>query len=144
MRGLFLSKDEIKRIVEVLKQTLDPELIYVFGSFAKGEGREDSDVDLALLLKSEKSSYELFMVCGELASALGREVQIIDMRCASTVLGAQIVGNHQVLYCEDEMVRANLNIRFFKDYALLNEERACILEQVREDGYIYGSGRIPE
>lgn len=141
---MFLSDEEKQSIINLLKLAMDPILIYVFGSFARGEGREDSDIDLAVLFKSEKNSYELFMMCGELASALGREVQIVDLQCTSTVLGAQIVGNHQVLYCEDDVIRANLDIRFLKEYAILNEERACILEQVREDGRIYGAGRIPE
>lgn len=144
VNSLFLSEEEKQRIIGLLKQAMDPVLIYVFGSFAKGEGREDSDIDLAVLFKSEKTSYELFMICGELAAALGREVQLVDLHGISTVLGAQIVGNHQVLYCEDDVLRANMNIRFFKEYALLNEERACILEQVREDGRFYGTGRIPE
>lgn len=34
-----------------------------------------------------------------------RDVQIIDLKSASTVFSAQIVGNGQVLYCRDDLKR---------------------------------------
>lgn len=135
---MFLSESDSARIVEILKRSFDIVLIYAYGSFARGEGREDSDVDIAVYTEHEIDSYALFMISGEIALALGREIQIVDLRTVSTVLGAQIVGNHGVLYCSDDVLRANLNIRFFKEYALLNEERACILDRIREEGQVYG------
>lgn len=141
---MYLSDEEKARIVAALKGAIDPVLIYLYGSFARGEGREDSDIDIAVCCRQEQSSYTLFMTSGELASALKREVHLVDLGTVSTVLGAQIVGNHEVLYSEDEVFRANLNIRFFKEYALLNEERACIIERVREEGQVYGERRLSE
>lgn len=135
---MFLKTEEIEQIVSILNKEIKPTLIYLFGSFARGEGRADSDIDLAVHAEMSLTGYQLFILSGELSSALGREVQLIDFKEASAVLGAQIVGNHQVLFCEDDVFRANLNIRFLKDYALLNEERACILERIEEEGTIYG------
>ena len=42
---MYLSEKEKKMIVEYLKDKLSPRFIYLFGSFAKGKGREDSVVD---------------------------------------------------------------------------------------------------
>lgn len=141
---MYLSDKDKDIIAAVLKRTVDPTLVYVFGSFARGEGRDDSDVDIAVFSRMPRSGYELYMASGELALALKREVQLLDLRKVSAVLGAQIVGNHEVVYCEDEVFRANLNIRLFKEYTMLNEERACVLERVREEGQVYGARCLPE
>ena len=77
-------------------------------------------------------------MANELAMLLKRDVEIVDLRDVSTVFGAQIVSTGKVLYCLDEMFRANYEIRVFKDYAKLNEERSVILKAIREDGSIYG------
>jgi predicted nucleotidyltransferase len=45
---MYLSKEERTIIVDFLRQAFSPKFIYLFGSFAKGEGREDSDIDLAI------------------------------------------------------------------------------------------------
>ena len=39
---------EIEAITEVIKETVDCEKIYLFGSYAYGEPREDSDLDFML------------------------------------------------------------------------------------------------
>ncbi len=44
-------------IVERLK-VLDPDKIILFGSYARGEAREDSDIDLFLLMKGPKENVE--------------------------------------------------------------------------------------
>ena len=134
---LYLSLDYKKKIVEFLVEKINPEFIYLFGSFARGEAREDSDIDLAVYVGEYIGSYELFVLGNELSFDLGKDVQIIDLKSASTVFAAQIVGNGQVLYCRDDFVRANYEIRIFKDYAKLNEERKVILDAVERDGKVY-------
>ncbi len=130
--------DNIKTINEYLVQNFEPYLIILFGSQAKGTFREDSDIDIAFLSEKECSSYELFMVAQQLASELGREVDLVDLKKASTVFKAQIVGTGTVIYCLDESKRILFQMRTFKDYALLNEERAEILNKIRQRGTVYG------
>ena len=40
------SRTELEQIKEIIRNTVDPEGIYLFGSFAYGEPREDSDYDI--------------------------------------------------------------------------------------------------
>lgn len=45
------SSDDLKKITNIiLKQMPDAEAIYLFGSYAKGTARNDSDIDVAVLL----------------------------------------------------------------------------------------------
>lgn len=117
---------------------LNPTIVYVFASFARGELRDDSDIDIAFLSNEKFSAYEIFMLAQELAEIYNREVDLIDLCKASTVFKAQIVGTGDVIYCTDENTKINFEIRAFKEYALLNEEREVILNSIKERGSVYG------
>lgn len=45
----MINEGTVKKMVEALVQEVDPERVYVFGSFARGDAREDSDVDLLVV-----------------------------------------------------------------------------------------------
>lgn len=135
---MHLSTECKKKIVDFLKKELNPKFIYLFGSFAKGEGREDSDIDLAIYTDKTVGAYELLLIANNLSFELKRDVQIVDLRDISTVFSAQIVGTKEVLYSEDELLMANYDIRIFKDYAKLNEERKIVLQAIERDGKVYG------
>ena len=134
---MYLPDEYKKRIVEFLKKEFNPKFIYLFGSFAKGEGREDSDIDLAIYTDEIISPYTLFIAASHLAFEVKRDVQIVHLKDISTVFAAQIVGTREVLYCEDEELMANYNVRTFKEYAKLNEERKIVLDAIERDGKIY-------
>jgi predicted nucleotidyltransferase len=135
---LFLE-DEIKeKIVKFINSEFKVNFIYLFGSFARGEGREDSDIDLAIHGESLYNQYELFTKANELSFIVKRDVQLIDLRDVSTVFAAQIVGNNELLFSKDENIRIAYDIRAFKDYVKLNEERQVVLDAIKKDGRING------
>jgi len=134
---MYLSDVCKNKIVSYLRKEFNPEFIYLFGSFAKGEGRDDSDIDLAIYTEEVISPYTLFKVANHLAFEVKRDVQIVHLKDVSTVFAAQIVGTGEVLYCENEEQMANYNIRTFKEYAKLNEERQIIWDAIERDGKIY-------
>ena len=136
--AMYLSEEYKKIIVKYLIEKLNPKFIYLFGSFANGEGRQDSDIDLAVYTDEKAEAYDLFLLSNELSFKVKRDVQIVNLKDIDTVFSAQIVGNREELYCTDETIMGNYNIRIFKDYAKLNEERKIILDSIRRDGNIYG------
>jgi predicted nucleotidyltransferase len=135
---MHLDKGDKIKIVNFLKLEFSPKFIYLFGSFARGEGREDSDIDLAIYTEEIISPYELFVAANNLSFEVKRDVQIVHLKDVSTVFAAQIVGNKEILYCEDENLMINYDIRALKEYAKLNEERQIILDRIKKDGKIYG------
>lgn len=135
---MFLDKVIKEKIIEFINSEFSVKFIYLFGSFAKGEGREDSDVDLAIYGEKLFDAYELFIKANELGFIIKRDIQLIDLRDVSTVFAAQIVGNKDVLFCSDENLSLEYNIRAFKDYAKLNEERQVVIDAIRRDGRING------
>lgn len=57
---MFTKKEDIVlRIKTVLNESAPNAKIILYGSFARGENRSDSDLDLLILLDSDKITYEL-------------------------------------------------------------------------------------
>lgn len=132
-----LSDGQVKSIVEHLIRRLAAFLIILYGSAVQDKLRADSDVDLAFLSQDVFSDYDIFLVAQELASILHRDVDLIDLRKASTVLQAQVVAKGKVLFCSDERERMVFAMTALKKYAKLNEERRCILDKIIERGAVY-------
>src|SRR5438552_9794401 len=58
--------------------TLGVRRLGVFGSFARGEGRDDSDVDVYVEFVEEKRTYDNFFALHErLEALLGRRVDLV-------------------------------------------------------------------
>ncbi|SDP15254.1 Uncharacterized conserved protein YutE, UPF0331/DUF86 family [Clostridium gasigenes] len=113
-----------------LLQDFNPVIIYLFGSASRGELRNESDIDISFLSDDDIDEYICFMKAQELASIFNRDVDLIDMKKASTVFKAQIIGTAKKIFCNDENKRMYFEMRSFKEYALLNEERAEILKDI--------------
>lgn len=135
---MTLRKDQIARIKSFLRDVVSPYAIYLFGSYANDTVRNESDIDIAYLSDKMLSDYERFMVAQELASQLKNEVDLIDLQKASTVFQVQIVSTGKVIYCSDDYKRQLFEMKVLKMYSRLNEERAVILQRIKEDGSIYG------
>jgi predicted nucleotidyltransferase len=133
-----INEKEIEKIKEYLKEKLSPYLIILFGSAVKGYMREDSDVDIAFLSDKELNSYEVFLIAQGLADLLGRDVDLVDLKKASTVFQVQVISTGKVIFCSDKTKRMVFEMTALKKYARLNEERECILEKIKERGSIYG------
>ena len=131
---MTLTETVVRDIVKCLREKLDPYLIIVFGSLIKGTAHAESDLDIAFMSERQHSAYEVFLVAQHLVLQLGCEVDLVDLKSASTVMRAQVVSSGQVIYCMDETRRQLVFMRWLKEYALLNEERKCILERVKRQG----------
>ncbi|WMT19061.1 type VII toxin-antitoxin system MntA family adenylyltransferase antitoxin [Parageobacillus toebii] len=128
---------DFQTIVQFLVKKINPYVIYLFGSEAQQQARQDSDIDLAFLSERTLSHYERFMIAGELAAILNCDVDLVDLKEATTVFQSQVVGKGKVLYCADDDKKAQFEMKVFKEYAKLNEERAEILERIRKRGAVY-------
>jgi predicted nucleotidyltransferase len=128
----FLIPETIDKIVSTLRKRFDPYLILLFGSAAQGRVRPDSDIDIALASDQKNSPYELFLTSQELAAFLGSDVDLVDLEGASTVFRMEIFKKAKVLYNGDNNRRMWLHMRALKEYVQLNEERAPVLQRLRE------------
>ncbi|NLP41351.1 MAG: nucleotidyltransferase domain-containing protein [Veillonellaceae bacterium] len=128
----------IQAINDLLIKRAEAYLVILFGSYGKDMARDDSDIDIAYLGEIELDSYEVFVLAQRIAVLVGRDVDLINLNLASTVMKAQIVSGGKVIYCSDEVRRARFYMKTFKEYATLNEQRAVVLRQIERQGSIYG------
>ena len=128
-----------KRIVSFLTERI-PDLIaiYLFGSSVQGTPGLESDIDLAILPVQPLDPLERWNLTQDLASLLKREVDLVDLRKASTVMRMQVISSGQYLYESNRQERDRFEDYVFSSYARLNEERKEIIKKVQERGTIYG------
>ena len=116
----------------------DPIAIYLFGSMAANTVHDSSDIDLAVLPQEPFSNVLRWDIQQELANALGKAVDLVDLLSASTVMRLQVVTTGELLYEGDSTKRAEFEMLALSMYARLNEERREILDQVKREGRVYG------
>ena len=126
-------------LIEYIRQSV-PGLIalYRFGSQAKGTARRESDVDLAVLARDPIPNLRRFELTQELAVQLHRDVDLVDLRNASTVMRMQVLSTGTCLDTQDESARREFEMYAYSDYARLNEERHEILKRISASGLVHG------
>lgn len=132
--------DEIfHKVREFSIEKLKPDFIIIFGSYAKGITHNESDIDVAFYREDKVfSAYELFIIAQQLADIIGIEVDLVDLKEASTVFATQIFSTGEVIYSKNENLRMELHMRTYSMYAKLNEERQPIIDKIIETGSVYG------
>lgn len=109
-----------------------PWVVYVFGSASTGRMRADSDIDLAFLPEITSSPVEVFEVANALAELLGREVDLVDLSRASTVMCKEVMRTGTVISEVRPDKRQWFEMKTLSDYARLNEQRAPVLEKIKK------------
>ena len=97
--------------------------IYQFGSQAQGGTHKESDIDLAFLAPKLLPPIQRFDLEQELASLMGKNVDLIDLQESSTVMRMQVISNGQCLFSSHDAEREQFETFVFSSYARLNEER---------------------
>lgn len=80
--GPIYDLEYMKRIIIQVISTYDVDRAYIFGSYARGDRNENSDVDIRI----DADKLRTFDLCGltvRLERALEREVEVIPTDCMS-------------------------------------------------------------
>lgn len=117
-----------------------PELlaVYRFGSSGGDYELPTSDIDLAVYAGAPLPTVRLWRTAQELATEARRDVDVVDLAAASTVMRAQIVYRGERIYCTDETACETFEDYVYSSYARLNEERRDILQDILRRGSVHG------
>ncbi len=134
-----LSKKDLLDIVATVQACLPlAQGVYIYGSMARGEGRSDSDVDIAVVQINPLEPEQALQLRSQLGVRLGRDIDVLDLRRASTEIAFQVVGEGQCIWgAEDESVALYEN-SIMSMYANLQNERREIIEDIVKRGSVYG------
>src|SRR5690606_9244959 len=111
--------------------------IYVYGSFASGDERPQSDLDLAVLLPPKREIPDLLALIGDLAIRIGRDVDLIDLRRVGDVLRREVLLHGITLYVSEPARVLSWEASAMSRYARHREEIRGILEDFERTGVGY-------
>jgi len=133
-----VSPDSVQYGYESLKKHLQQDVgikqAILFGSLARGEARDDSDVDLAVALDHVLDADEKMRMVENLALVTGRTVDLIDLKVVGEPLLGQIL-QHGKQLVGDELMYAELLRRHMFEQADFMPYRQRILD-VRRAAWI--------
>lgn len=132
----------IEALVNCLAAQPDVLAAYLFGSYATGRARPESDVDVAVLL-SETDDLERFerhlWLIGEVEEALGRRpADVVVLNDAPPLLAHQVLMYGRLIFERDRAARVEFEVRAGKIYADLQPmyeyHGRDLLQKIREVG----------
>lgn len=129
-RGAGHQMEPFRQILHTLEKHPHIHLAILFGSFAKGTARSDSDIDLAVRADRPLTVEEQINLTGDLAEATGRAVDLIDLFKAGEPLLGQILEGGLRLK-GDESEYASLIVKHLFDEADFAPYQRRILEERR-------------
>lgn len=125
-------------IVQALRARL-PDLlaVYGFGSRVHGTFRDDSDLDLAVLVAGYADPWMLFELAGELSDQVGCPVDLLDLRAASTVMQHQVLTTGVRWWAKDSQA-ALFEAAMLSEKTALDAARAGLIADIRNEGRVHG------
>lgn len=114
-----LVKKNIAKITKILEKNRVV-LAVLFGSGAKGKTGPLSDIDFAVLLPGSPSSQKRFnrqlILKNALEQILNKPVDILILNSAPPLIAQMAVAHGQVIYCQDEDIKASVFTNILKGY----------------------------
>jgi len=124
-------------LINQIKSSLPNVLaIYVFGSQITGHANENSDLDLAVLIDGHVETFDLWDLASQLSEIAGCDVDLLNMRLASTVMQYQILQTGRTLWAKQP------DAGIFESFILsekinLDVLRKELLDDIDQRGSIY-------
>ena len=133
---------KMKEIIQTITDHFpNVQAIYLFGSYAAGEQRADSDMDIAILLPHDEAKQSKDLSFSDLKFRLSdiakADVDLINLRLVSTVFQNEIINTGKRIYCADEFAADEFEALTLSFYQKLNEERAEILRDFFQTNRAY-------
>lgn len=88
---------DVNRLIEICRRN-DVARLAVFGSVARGEFTDESDVDLLVEFSKRKSLLALVALERQLSAAIGRKVDLLTEAAISPYLRDRIKRDQRVIY----------------------------------------------
>jgi uncharacterized protein len=127
-----------RAIVDILQAGV-PELlaVYAFGSRIEGTAAARSDLDLAVLVAGYADPVALWRVAADVAETAGCEVDLLDLRAASTVMQYQVITTGRRWWAGDSRA-ALYEAAILSEKTALDTARKGLLEDILREGTVYG------
>jgi predicted nucleotidyltransferase len=124
-----------KNLEEFSVQQENLVLVFLFGSFAKGFSRDESDVDVAIMFRKVPDFFGLNDLKDQLSRCAGKEVDILTLNTASPIIKMQVL-RYGLLVKTDKRAYNDFFVSTLREYHDLKYLRREIEENLLK-GRIY-------
>lgn len=111
--------------------------VYAFGSRVQGSHQAGSDLDLAILVAGKVDPVLLWDLSQQMADDLGYDIDLLDLRAASTVMQYQIICGGKLLWAKNAQA-AMYECFILSEKNALDTLRAGLLDDIETQGRVYG------
>ncbi|KYH33997.1 nucleotidyltransferase domain protein [Clostridium tepidiprofundi DSM 19306] len=124
-----ITNDYLAKLV----QEYNIKLMYIFGSYAKGNNTAKSDLDIAVLLGENYNPMCKLELIGELTSIFKRDdIDLVILNNANSVLKHQVIKYGKLIYMENEDIKVNFEVRVLKEYMDMEYFRKIQMKYINE------------
>jgi uncharacterized protein len=129
--------DILKQAIEQILATYPEAIaIYCFGSFGTKYETKASDLDLAILNSQKIDKLKLWELAQNIAREISKDVDLIDLAQASTILRRQVINEGHRIYCSKSIKCDLFENSIDREYFDLQERRTGILKDIKQSGRI--------
>lgn len=132
------------KILEGIKEKIigyfedkNPILIYIFGSYAKGNSTAESDIDIAVYLESSIKDIDIYYYKRDLVDILGLEVDLIDLRNANIIIQNQIVTKGINIFTKTKLEQGEYKYRIISNYNQYREDVEIVKQNIKKRGWVW-------
>jgi predicted nucleotidyltransferase len=111
--------------------------VYLFGSCASRDARPESDVDLAVFAGRPLPRPAVVDLQLRIANMLNRDVDLVDLAAADTILQVQVIGEGKLIDAADADAAAFFEVRVFRDYQDLKQRRLATEADIVARGRVH-------
>ncbi len=111
--------------------------VYLFGSFAAGLARAESDIDLAIYAGRPLERRVVVGLQQQIANILNRDVDLVDLAAASTILQCQAIDEGKLIDAPQPDETALFELRVIREYQDLKARRAATEADIVARGRVH-------
>jgi predicted nucleotidyltransferase len=98
MNDTLYTITEIKERITPIAQQYGLDKVYLFGSYARGEAKPDSDIDLCIEKGRLRTFFEFSGFCVDIEDALKKQVDVVTTAGIDDEFRSNIEKEYEVIY----------------------------------------------
>ncbi|MEJ2659017.1 MAG: nucleotidyltransferase domain-containing protein [Desulfobacterales bacterium] len=115
-RGKDLSRDDIRALKDVFQRYPSIQAVYVFGSMGSGKMHPESDLDLAIVSRSQTLKKKKLQLLTELSSLGFCDVDLVFLDTEDIVLKYEAVRQNRLVYAIPNFDRGGMYSKVIRQY----------------------------
>ena len=115
-----LNQKTVKKIIKYFSKKPEVATVYLYGSYARGDAKIDSDIDLAVLVtdtrKYKGSGIPQVVFALDLSKIAGKKVEVQDLTACSVEFAHRVLSEGKLLTSNNEKDRVNFQTSTVRKY----------------------------